>query len=183
MNRTRKILMAASISVLIVFFIGVGFVMFVGACGFDSFPGDRFQSRFHRGPFHDGPFHEDMRDFMMWRLDKGVKKLDLTESQNQEYQTLKGYIETTFEDMIQQKLKMRTLVHDELGTQTPDLIVITDQVQVQIETVSKTLLQGIDLLENFYNSLDDDQKKIIADAVKERAAQHCRGSETTITKD
>ncbi len=171
MTRTKKMMLITIVSVSALFIIGAGLAVFAGACGFDPSPRDRF----HQGPFqrfHQGPFHEDIRDFMLWRLDKEIGKLNLTPPQDKAYQTLRSHVETLAAEAFKQRSEFRTQASAELNSPSPDLVKMTDQVQLHIQAMSGSIIQGIDLFENFYLSLDDNQKKIVAGHIRKRMEWH-----------
>jgi len=79
MTKKKKTIAIVGISLLVIIVSGFSFVMITGACGPGSDPAMGF-NRFHKRGMP--PFmHKEIGSFMLWRMDKGIKTLDLSETQ------------------------------------------------------------------------------------------------------
>ena len=86
MGKRKKGFIVGSIVLLIVLFTAFGQVAAWGPC-----------RGFHRG-FHPGFHHKDVSEFILWRLDKGVERLNLSEAQKEKYEEMKAKLEGRFKE-------------------------------------------------------------------------------------
>ena len=81
MTKKKKTIAIVGISLLVIIVSGFSFVMITGACGRGLMSGPNIG--FHR--FHKRgmpPFmHKEIGSFILWRMDKEIKTLDLSETQ------------------------------------------------------------------------------------------------------
>ena len=80
MGKRKKYFIVGGIVLLIMLFTGFGLVAARGPC-----------RGFHRG-FHPGLHNRDFSEFILWRMDKRVKGLNLSEAQKAKYEEIKGKI-------------------------------------------------------------------------------------------
>ncbi|MCP3901882.1 MAG: hypothetical protein GY707_19410 [Desulfobacteraceae bacterium] len=163
----KKIVVIVSVSFFIIVASGLGFAMITGACG----PGSDFGHRFHKRGMP--PFmHKEISSFMLWRLDNGVEKLDLSKNQQKEYDTFRSKLQGTMESGIDKKLNFKQHAMQEFKKDAPDLSIIAEQAQSDLQHMSALLSENLGLFTNFYNSLDDKQKSTITKRIKERMENH-----------
>ncbi len=171
MTTKKKTFVIVSISLLVIIISGFSFVIITGAYG----PGRGF------GPIDRHGFHKrgmppfmqkEISSFMLWRLDKGVNILDLSEAQEKEYSNFRSKLEKTIDDGIKTKMEFRQHAFSEFDKENPDLAIITGKIQTDIELMSDLVSENLTLFNNFYNSLDGKQKRTITEKIKERIESH-----------
>ena len=171
MTKKKKTFVVVSISILVIIASGFSFVLITGACGRDSMHSPMGFQRFHkRGvPLF---MHKEIGSFMLWRLDKGAKALDLSETQQKQYNNFRSKLEETMDNGLKTKMEFKQQAITEFDKENPDLAVISRKIQADIELMSGSLSENLALFTNFYNSLDDKQKRIITQKIKERIESH-----------
>lgn len=163
MTKKKKVSLIVSISFLAIVVSGFGFVMITGACGFDPVHGHRFHKR-GMPPF----MHEEIGSFILWRMDKGIKTLDLSDTQQGLYEGFRFRLQETMEKGLETRLDFKKQALLEFEKESPDLSVIAVTVQSHVEMMSSSFSENLTLFTDFYNSLDKDQQRIITQRIKER---------------
>lgn len=167
MTKKKKVFVIVSVSLFLLVASGFGFVMMTGACG----PGDGFGHRYHRRGIP--PFmHKEIGSFMLWRMDKGVDKLELNKKQQKEYDLFRSKLQRTMETGIDKKMNFKKQAMVEFEKDSPDLSKITEKFQTDFHQMSASISENLSLFTNFYNSLDDKQKNIISKKIKEKMEYH-----------
>lgn len=78
MKTRNKVLICSGILFLVLVFAGYNWVL---ANGPWSAYRSGFYPRFHAHGFHSGAHHQDMAEFIIWKMDKKAKELNLTAGQ------------------------------------------------------------------------------------------------------
>jgi hypothetical protein len=146
MGKRKKYFVAGSIVLLIVFVTGFGLVAARGPC-----------RGFHEG-FHPGFHHKDISEFILWRLDKGVEGLNLSEAQKGKYEEMKGKLETRFKEHRDERKRFMEELQTAMKKEDPDLKLLSESVKKRIERFSGFMEGNLDLFIEFYENLDKDQK-------------------------
>jgi len=175
MTKKKKTFIIVSISLLIIIVSGFSFVMITGACGRGRMGGhmDRhmgypwFQKR--GMPLF---MHGEIRNFMLWRIDKGAKSLDLSKIQQNKYNNLRSKLKQTIDNGLKTRMVFRTQAIAEFNKDNPDLGIIAVNARTNLELMSDSLSENLALFTNFYNSLDENQKRIITNKIKEQMEFH-----------
>ena len=113
------------------------------------------------GPFGHSP------DWVLSRLDKQVKDLDLTKDQQAKYDQLKTKMRGRMEQGRRRHLQVRSEMKDLLSLHQPDMNAAAAMVKSQMIQMQQRLTEGLDEALVFYNSLNDHQKKIVAAKIKD----------------
>ncbi|MCD4741979.1 MAG: Spy/CpxP family protein refolding chaperone [Desulfobacteraceae bacterium] len=167
MTKKKKTLVIVSISLLVIVASGFSFVMITGAYGLGPMHGPMGYHRFHKRGMP--PFMQrEIGSFMLWRLDKGAKALDLSEAQQQQYNTFRFQLEETMNTGLKTKMEFKTQIMAEFDKENPNLTIITEKAQANIELMSDSVSENLALFTNFYNSLNNKQKQTITDKIKDR---------------
>jgi hypothetical protein len=169
--RTRnKVFIGSGIGFLVLVIAGYGLVSGYGPWGG---PCGDFPHRFHhaRG-FHSEAHHRDMADFVLWRMDKKAKELKLTALQKAKYEAVKENFKGHFPGFLAEHQKMRDQFHKELNKEDPDVKFLVESTKIKMNELSGFMNKNLDLLLDFYNSLDNHQKRMVIDEIRERMKYH-----------
>ena len=161
MGKRKKYFVVGSIVLLIVVFTGFGLVAARGPCG-----------GFHKG-FHPGFHHKDISEFILWRLDKGVEELNLSEGQKGKYEEMKGRLEARFKEHREDRKRFMEELQAAMSKEDPDVRVLSESLKTRMERFSDFMEGNLDLFVEFYDILDKEQKEKIVARVRERM-KRCR---------
>ena len=164
MTRKKKIIMGVLILSLVVA-VGIGALM---TCGPKGAWGKGFHPGFHRAGFHPGPHGEDVADFILWKMDKHVRELNLNEAQRQEYEKAKGEIKANLAEAMKRRMELHDMVRDELSKESPDLNALAGLVKERVNHIPDMISQHIDRFMRFYNTLDEDQRAQVIEMFRSR---------------
>lgn len=169
MKTRNKVLIGSGIVLLLMLLAGYGLVSAYGPwCSF----GGRFPARFHDRGMDSGFRHKEISEFILWRMDKKVQELNLTEAQEAKYEVFKDNIASHLLEGFGGRQAFKAQVQAELNKETPDLSGLIQSVKLRISEFSGVLEKNLDLLADFYDSLDSVQKQKINLEIKERMAYH-----------
>ena len=161
MGKRKKYFIVGSIVLLIVLFTGFGLVAARGPC-----------RGFQRG-FHPGLHDKDVLEFILWRLDKRVEGLDLSEPQKGKYEEMKGKLEGRFKEHRDDRKRWMEELQTAMNKEDPDVKALSESVKKRIERFSSFMEGNLDLFVEFYETLDQEQKEKIMAAIREKI-KRCR---------
>ncbi len=161
MGKRKKYLIVGSIVLLIVLFTGFGLVAAWGPC------------RGFHGGFHPGFHNKDFSEFILWRLDKGIEGLNLSEAQKGKYEEMKGKIETRFKEHRDDRKRWMEELQTAMNKEDPDIKGLSESVKKRIERISGFLEGNLDLFVEFYGNLDQEQKDRIMATIRKKM-KRCR---------
>ena len=156
MGKRKKYFVVGSIVLLIVLFAGFGLVAARGPC-----------RGFHRG-FHPGFHDKDVLEFILWRLDKRVEGLNLSEAQKGKYEQMKGKLETRFKEHRDERKRFMEELQTAMKKEDPDVKLLSESVKKRIERFSGFMEGNLDLFVEFYETLDKEQKEKIMAKIREK---------------
>ena len=169
MKTRNKVFIGSGILFFVLVFTGIGLVSaygpWMGSCG-------GFSPRFHSRGFHSGAHHQDMADFILWKMDKKAKELNLTASQKAKYEALRENLKTHFTGFHADHQKMKDQFHRELSKENPDVKLMIETAKTKLNEMSGFMNKNLDLLLDFYASLDNRQKEMINKEIRERMKYH-----------
>ena len=119
-------------------------------------PGCKGQSEM-RGKFR--------KEAMVERMDKIAKTLNLTKEQTVKFEELKSRISAKMDNGLKERKGFREEMLLEIKKDNPDVNLIADRAKERIDIASKNAKEGIDLFTDFYNILDENQKKVFIEKV------------------
>jgi len=164
MTKTKKIMIGSSILLILLVIGSVGFVQARGPFGHPSRGfGPPCMGR-HGSGFH-GP---DFAGYMSWRMDQKAEALNLTELQKEKYEAWKNDMESHFIQGMEKRQQWMERFHEEINGPTPDVPMLIDSVKTKLTELSDFANQNLDLLAEFWNTLNDDQKSEIIEDIRER---------------
>jgi hypothetical protein len=169
MKTRNKIFIGSGIIFLFLAIAGYGLVSAYGPWG-DFCMG--FHPRFHDRRFHSDAHRKDMADFILWRIDKKAKELNLTPAQKAKYEALKGNLKTHFSEAMNDRQKMKDQFLKEMDQENPDVKFMVQSIKTKINEMQGFLNKNLDLLADFYASLDSDQKRMVKEEIRERMKYH-----------
>jgi protein CpxP len=152
MGKRKKYFIVGGIVLLIVLFTGLGLVAARGPC---------------RG-FHPGLHDRDVLEFILWRLDKRVEGLDLSEAQKEKYEEMKKKLETRFKEHRDDRKRFMEELQTAMNKEDPDVKVLSESIKKRIERFSGFMEGNLDLFVEFYETLNQEQKDRIMAAIREK---------------
>lgn len=162
MKTSKKTTIIGGSVLLILLFTGFGLVAALEPWG-----------GFHSGRgFHHGFDHKDIAEFILWRMDKRMKALNLSEEQQEKYNQIRSNIEKHLTEGIEDRQTMMDTFHTEMSKENPDMSLLAGMVKTKIDEVSKFLEENLDQFVVFYESLNDTQKNEILNGIRERMEDH-----------
>ena len=167
MKTQKRFAVIGGTLLIIMFFAGLG-IAEVFAAG-DSSCGPRF-GLFGGRPHSRHIFGGDMPGFMLKRLDRKVKDLNLTPDQQAKYDELRAQLKERLQAAKEDRLKFREVLRNELAKESPDTAVLTAMVKKKVEGISASVQDGIDLFADFYSTLDENQKQKVLAGIRKRMA-------------
>lgn len=156
MGKRKKYFIVGGIVLLILLFTGLGLVAARGPC-----------RGFHRG-FHPGFHDKDVSEFILWRLDKGVEGLNLSEAQKGKYEETKGKLETRFKEHRDDRKRWMEELQSAMKKEDPDVKVLSESLKERIERFSGFMEGNLDLFVEFYETLDKEQKEKITATIRKK---------------
>ena len=169
MKTRNKIFIGTGIVLSVMLLAGYGLVVACGPWG-DSDRG--FHPRFHGRGFHSGFHGKYFSEFILWRMDKRVEELDLTDGQKQKYEEIKGKIETQLKEGMADRNRMIEEFHAEINKENPDVGLLAESIKKKIKEISGSMEENLDLFVEFYQALDHTQKDKVMDAIRDRMEHH-----------
>lgn len=164
MKTRNKVFIGSVIGILVLIFAGYGLV---SAYGPWSGPCGGFYPR-----FHNGAHHRDMADFIIWKMDKKAKELNLTAGQKAKYETIKENLKGHFSEFHTERQKIKDQFHQEINKDNPDIKMMIESAKVKVNEMSGFMDKNLGLLLDFYNSLDNHQKRTVINEIRERMKYH-----------
>jgi Spy/CpxP family protein refolding chaperone len=154
MGKRKRVFIIGSIVLFVMLFTAFGLVAARGPCrGFD-------------GGFHPGHHKKDFSEFILWRLDKRVEELNLSEAQKAKYEEMKGKLETRFKEHGKERKRWMEELQTAMNKQDPDVKLLSESVKKRIERFSGFMEGNVDLFVEFYENLDQEQKEKIMATIR-----------------
>lgn len=161
----RKSLIAI---ILLVLVLGGGFFIITGFG-----PGESHGwKRGFQGRGMPACLQKEIGGFILWKLDKGAKELDLSDVQQKSYDAFRSHMETVLSQAVDARMAVREQAKSQFDQEIMDLSLLAGTAKTQLDAVSGAVSQGLGLFSAFYNTLDDKQKKAVTARIKER--HQCR---------
>ena len=161
MGKRKKYFIVGGIVLFIMLFAGFGLVAAGGPC-----------RGFHRH-FHPGFHNKDFSEFILWRLDKRVEALNLSETQKGKYEEIKGKIETRIKEHRNDRKRWKEELQTEMNKEDPDVKVLSESFKKRIKRFPGFMEGNLDLFVEFYENLDEEQKERIMATLRKKM-NRCR---------
>jgi Spy/CpxP family protein refolding chaperone len=156
MENRKKYFVVGGIVLFIIFFTGFGLVAGCGPCRV-----------FHRG-FHPGFHNKDFSEFILQRLYKRVEELNLSETQKEKYEEMKGKLETRFKEHRDDRKRWMKELQTTMKKEDPDVKSLSESLKKRIERFSGFMEGNLDLFVEFYETLDKEQKDKIMSSIRKK---------------
>ena len=164
MSTRKKVVIGALILSLAVV-VGIGATMAYGPKGSWA---RGFPSGSHGMGCHPGPHGGDIADFILWKMDRHVKALNLNDAQKKEYEKSKEEIRAGIAEAVERKKDFHRIVHEEMDKENPDLNALAGLMKERAQNIPDMVSKPIDLFVNFYNLLDENQKTRVIEMFRAR---------------
>jgi len=164
MNKRKKIIMGALILTLAIV-VGIGATIAYGPKGSWA---RGFSPGFHRMGCPSGSHGEDIADFILWKMDRHVKELNLKDTQKKEYEKSKEEIRASIAEAIERKKDFHRIVHEEMDKENPDINALAGLMKERAQNIPDMVSKPVDLFVNFYNLLDENQKTKVIEMFRAR---------------
>jgi len=156
MKKRKKYLIIGAVILSVAVLAGLGIS---AACG----PHGHWQKGFH-SRFHS----EDIADFVLWKMDRRVKDLDLNETQKQEYAKIKEQVKANLSEVMEERREFHRMMHDEINKENPDVNRVADLAKDRLKDLPDLIGKNLDLIVKFYNMLDESQKAQVLERLRWR---------------
>ncbi len=156
MKKRKKCLIVGTVILSVLVIMVLGFTAARGPHG-----------SWHRG-HHHGIHSDDMADFILWKMDRHVKELNLDEAQMQQYEEIKNQVKATISAVMEKRREFRDLVHNEMSQENPDLNALAADVKKRLETMPKVIGENIDVFLRLYNVLNPEQRAQLIEMFRSR---------------
>jgi Spy/CpxP family protein refolding chaperone len=157
MKKRKKYVIVGIVILSLLFITGLGFT---AACG----P----QGRWHKG-YHHGFHSEDVADFILWKMDKHVKELNLNDTQGQQYDELKEQVKASIKEAIERRRAFHRMMYEEINRDNPDLNNVANLARERLQKTPDIIGKNLDLFMDFYNRvLTDEQRTKVIEMIRSR---------------
>ena len=164
MSKRKKIITGTLILTLAIV-AGIGATV---ACGPKGSWARGFPSGSHGMGCHPGPHGGDIADFILWKMDRHVKELNLSDDQKKAYEKSKKEIRAGIAEAIERKKHFHRIVHEEMDKENPDINALAGLMKQRAQHIPDMVSRPIDLFLNFYNLLDENQKAKVIEMFRSR---------------
>ncbi len=156
MKKRKKYLIVGSVILSLLVLTGMGFTAAFGPHG-----------RWHKGHHHG--FHSDgVADFIMWKMDRHMKELNLNEAQMQRYDEIKDQVKANITAVMERRREFHDMVHNEMSKENPDLNALAVDVKKRLETMPEVIGENIDVFLRLYNVLNLEQRAQLIEMFRSR---------------
>ena len=138
----------------------------LASLGFTAACGPR--GHWHKG-FHSKFHSEDVADFILWKMDKHVKELNLNDTQDQEYDQLKEQVKSIITEAIERRRAFHRMMYEEINRESPDLNNVANLARDRLQKMPDIIGKNLDLFMDFYNRvLTDEQRAKVIEMIRSR---------------
>ena len=165
MKSRKKYFIIGAAILLIALLAGVSFI---AACGPPGF-GDMGPHRMFCGEgSHPRFFGKDFSEFILARIDSRVEDLDLSEDQMAEYRGVRQKAKDKFVFAMEKRKEFFRELRDEVNEDNPDMNALAGRIKLHLGKMEDFMSNNLDLLMEFYNILDEDQKARVIEKMRDK---------------
>jgi Spy/CpxP family protein refolding chaperone len=158
--KTKKRIVVGIVALLFTVVTGAGLAMAWG-------PGGCFGKGFHHGMGKGKVFAE----FIIEKMDKEVKELNLTAVQKEQYDKIRDSLKAHISEAMEKRKTHMDEMRVEMAKDVPDIAGLATEFKNNIQDASLAMQAHIDDFSSFYNSLNNEQKKKVASHLREKMAR------------
>jgi len=114
----------------------------------------------------------DARDFMMYRLDRLSKALNLDAAQQAKLDGFKNDMTAMMQTRQTNRENIRKAIATELSKDNPDINKVTPLIDQQIDQSALAAHDMVSKVSDLYSNLSPEQKKLLADEMLKRIQEH-----------
>lgn len=130
--------------------------------------------------WRDGPFapsfcargprfaDKDFSERVLKHVDRHVEELNLTETQQRSYETLKSKLKADLEEGKTRRVEWVKELRAEFEKDKPDIQVVASHVKKATRVLPEAMNRHVDLFVEFFNILDEGQKAKVVQRFKDR---------------
>ncbi len=108
--------------------------------------------------------HEGFAENMLEHIDDHVDDLDLNEEQEKKYQEIRVNMEAALSKQGASHKEFMVVLHEKINRENPDISTINGLLKERLNEMPKGLAVYLDYFEEFYNTLNEEQKaELLAD--------------------
>ena len=122
---------------------------------------------FGSGGFGHGHHHGMMKDFVLWKLERIGKDLNLNPAQQAKWDTFQRDLVTNIDDRMGKRKDIHETVKSELEKGTPDISKVTGIIHGQIDDRAQLVHQMVDRIAEIYSDLSPEQRKLLIDKIEQ----------------
>lgn len=105
------------------------------------------------------PFHKrDFSKHVLKRMDRRVKKLNLSDSQKIKYEEIRSKVQANMTEARHERERLFEALKIEINGENPDIEAIAGLLKNRLKAFSPIMEENIDYFSDFYKILDEDQR-------------------------
>jgi len=166
MKRGKKYILVSAAIVALAILAGLGATLAYGPpgfCGRGFYPGSQ------RSGFHSKHHGEEMSEFILWKMDRHMKALDLSQDQEGRYKEMREQIKNSLTGLMEERRSFHEVMREEMNKDKPDIEALANLIKERLENMQAQISGNLDLFVKFYGLLDLDQKAQVIDMIRSRA--------------
>jgi len=109
---------------------------------------------------------KDFSEHILTRMDKHVEDLDLSATQQEKYGEIRVRIKENLTKGAQNRKAFFTELKNEINKDNPDINLLTGLVKQRFKGGPSHLAENLELFEEFYNILDENQKALLMEDIR-----------------
>ncbi len=165
MKSRKKYFIIGAAILLIALLAGVSFIAACGPPGFCDMGPHRM---FCGEDSHPRFFGKDFSEFILARIDSRVEDLDLSATQMEEYGEIRQRVKGKFVFAMEKRREFFRELRDEVNEDNPDMNALTGRIKLHLGKMEDFMSNNLDLLMEFYNILDEDQKARVIEKMRDK---------------
>ncbi|MEA3305725.1 MAG: hypothetical protein U9R52_02810 [Candidatus Omnitrophota bacterium] len=143
-------------------------VTFIAACGPPGFCDMGPHRMFCGEGSHPRFSGKDFSEFILARIDSRVEDLDLSETQREEYRGIRQRVKGKFVFAMEKRREFFKELRDEINADNPDMNALAGRIKLHLGKMEDFMSGNLDLLMEFYNILDEDQKARVIEKMRDK---------------
>lgn len=156
--------------IVLVLLLGGGFFVITG---FGPSDGPGWKQGFH-GRGMPACLQKEIGSFILWKMDRHAKELNLTDPQQKAYNDFRSHMESLMSKAVDARMSVRSQAKEQYGRDVMDLSMMAGVIKKELDAVSNAAGRGLELFSAYYDTLDENQKKQVTAHIREKI--DCRRS-------